>query len=1117
MFHIIIHRADETLKPSSPSCAAVKFSQGFESVKKIKKKEFDHMDEVGGGDETLPPHAWTLRPAGEPPEVSALLRASRAIIEHKGFDETARVIFQACKRAVGAASGYVAVTSDDGCQNDILFLDSGGLPCFSDSSLPMPIRGLREEAYRTGKAVYDNRFRESEWMRFMPEDHTSLENVLFAPMCLKGEVMGHLGLGNKPGGFTSEDARLATAFAEMAALAFSHSLALESVKQSEEALLQANDLVFRIVDFLPDATCVIDREGKVIAWNRAMEAISGVSAEQMIGKGDYEYAIPFYGERRPVMIDLVLNRDLAIEAGYVSFRDEGNRLISESCIPGLRSGGSYLHNTASALCDTEGKVLGAIESIRDITDKKLAEQALKESEAKHAKLFRANPIWTSISTLEDGRYIDVNDAFTRVTGFERHEVIGRASTDMGLWKNSAERLRLKTLARERGGFREEEAVFVKKNGDPMTVLWSAEVAEIQGETCLISAIQDITDRKRVEEALRKSEEKYAKLFAANPVGISVTTLGDGRFIEVNEGFEKLTGFKREELVGRTSIELGLWREPTDRNEIVKLVSEQGAFRELERTMLKRDGEIIYVLWSGETVLLDGETCMISVIQDITDRKRAEKALLTNVKLNETLLDALPSVAVLVRAETIVAANEAAKKLGGVPGRRCFSIWGKTHGPCEWCLGAEALSSGSPQRIEVEALGKVWDIHWVPIDSETYLHYAFDITEKRKTEIQLRQAQKMEAIGTLAGGIAHDFNNILGAILGYAEMMELFDVPKDSPLRNGVEQILTAGRRARDLVKQILAFSRQGPQEKMLVDMRPIAKECLKLLRASLPTTIEIRQQIGSDPGLIMADPTQIHQVIMNLATNAGHAMEEKGGVMEVAIQRTEIREDAEPGSPNLVPGTYIRLTVSDTGHGMTPHVMERIFDPYFTTKGQGKGTGLGLAVVHGIASSYGGTVKVHSEPGKGSAFHVFFPTSEGQTEQRTKSEARPLEGKERILFVDDERSLAELGRAMLVKLGYRVRVMTSSLEAFETFRAEPNSFDLLITDITMPQMTGDVLAKQVRRVRPDFPVIVMSGFSERMNQEKAKDAGIDGFISKPMMLGDLATAIREVLDKIKVK
>jgi PAS domain S-box-containing protein len=1199
-----------------------------------KRGEFVYVGESRGRDKTLSPGAWTIRPAGEPPEVSALLHASRAILEHKGFDETAEVIFHACKKAVGATSGYVALLSEDGSENEVLFLDSGGLPCSVDPSLPMPIRGLRAEAYRTGKAVYDNRFKESEWRYFMPEGHTPLENVLFAPMSLEGAVMGLLGLGNKPGGFTTEDARLASAFAEMAALAFSHSRALETIKRSEEHLRQANDRAVRIlesitegfftldqdlvvtyynraaekllgrkredilgrplfaafpeargsvfedmyrkalaekytlsfevffevspyenwyevnvfpfdggisvffrvatdrhlaedrhrsseqrlaqiIDFLPDATFVIDREGKVLAWNRAMEDLTGVGASQMIGKGNHEYALPFYGERRPVMIDLVLSRNPSVEEAYVSFKEEGNRLVSESYIPGLRPGGSYLHNTASVLYDAEENVLGAIESIRDVTDQKLAEKALQESEAKYAKLFKANPIWTSISTLEEGRFIDVNDAFTRVTGFYRDEVIGRASTDMGFYVDPADRERLVALARKQGGFWEEEVIFVKKNGELMTGLWSAEVVEIKGETCLINAIQDITDRKRAEEALRKSEEKYARLFAANPVGISVTTIEEGRFIEVNEGFERLTGFARDELLGRTSLELGLWCEPADRKEIVRLLSEKGAFRELEMTMLKKGGEMTLVLWSGERVVLDGEIAVISVIQDITDRKRVEEALRQNVRLNETLLDALPSVAMLVRAGATVAANEAAKNLGGLPGRRCFNIWGQTEGPCEWCLGNEALSSGSPQGIEVDALGKTWDIHWIPIDSETYLHYAFDITEKRKTEIQLRQAQKMEAIGTLAGGIAHDFNNILGAIIGYAEMMQMFDVPKESPLRNGLDQILTAGRRARDLVKQILAFSRQGPQEKVLVDIGPIVKECLKLLRASLPATIEIKQEIGREPGLIMADPTQIHQVIMNLATNAGHAMEEKGGVMEVYVKPTEITQGAESRSMGLAPGRYIRLTVADTGHGMTHRVMERIFDPYFTTKGQGKGTGLGLAVVHGIARSCGGGVKVSSEPGKGSAFHVFFPTAEGPAEQGGESGGRPLEGKERILFVDDEKSLAELGRAMLVRLGYRVKAMTSPLEALEAFRDEPDGYDLLVTDITMPQMTGDVLAKQVRKIRPGLPVIVMSGFSERMNQEKAKDSGIDGFISKPMLLGDLASSIRRVLDETK--
>lgn len=385
-------------------------------------------------------------------------------------------------------------------------------------------------------------------------------------------------------------------------------------------------------------------------------------------------------------------------------------------------------------------------------------------------------------------------------------------------------------------------------------------------------------------------------------------------------------------------------------------------------------------------------------------------------------------------------------------------------------------------------------------------------EKKKLKARLSQAQKMEAIGTLAGGIAHDFNNILAAIIGYAELA-ILEVPDGSKVKQDLMEIFKAGNRAKDLVQQILTFSRQSDMEKKPVRVSRIVKEALKFLRASLPTTIEIRENIEKDIGTIEADPTQIHQILMNLCTNAHHAMREEGGILEVTLTNVDMDAYTIRQYPDISSGPYVRLSVSDTGHGITPDVKERIFDPYFTTKGVGEGTGLGLAVVHGIVKDHAGAITVYSETGKGTTFHIFLPVIE-KAEEPKKETMGPLPtGHERILFIDDDPSLVEIGREILGKLGYDVVAKTSSIEALELFREQPDKFDLVITDMTMPNMTGDRLAAELMKIRPDIPTILCSGFSEKMSNEKADALGIKNFLMKPIVMKDLAKTIRKVLDE----
>jgi signal transduction histidine kinase/CheY-like chemotaxis protein len=399
-----------------------------------------------------------------------------------------------------------------------------------------------------------------------------------------------------------------------------------------------------------------------------------------------------------------------------------------------------------------------------------------------------------------------------------------------------------------------------------------------------------------------------------------------------------------------------------------------------------------------------------------------------------------------------------------------------------------------------------------------LSIGMDITKRRTAEketknleAQLRKAQKMEAIGTLAGGIAHDFNNILSAVFGYTEMA-LDKASEGTTLQGYMREVLTAGHRARDLVKQILAFSRQAEQEVLPVQVKLIAKEVIRLLRASLPTTIEIRRNFQNEQA-VLADPTQIYQVLMNLCTNAGHAMRKKGGILEISLTNVELDTEFVGKHPGLEPGPYLRLTVDDSGLGMPADVMERIFDPYFTTKVKGGGTGLGLAVVHGIVKDRGGTITVDSEPGKGATFHVYLPVIEGKAKPAAKTNLPLALGDEHILFIDDEEAIAELGKEMLERCGYKVTTLTSGIEALELFKARPDKFDLVITDLTMPNMTGKELAKEVLHDRPQIPVILCTGFSEMITEKSAKAMGIRAFLMKPLTMHDLAGTVRKLLDE----
>ena len=401
------------------------------------------------------------------------------------------------------------------------------------------------------------------------------------------------------------------------------------------------------------------------------------------------------------------------------------------------------------------------------------------------------------------------------------------------------------------------------------------------------------------------------------------------------------------------------------------------------------------------------------------------------------------------------------------------------------------------------------------ENQRYQKYLEEEVKKRTAE--LHQAQKLEAIGTLAGGIAHDFNNILAAILGYSDLA-LEAVHDNSQLKSDLQQVKTAGKRARDLVGQILAFSRKSQRERYPIQIYPAVKEALKLLRASLPTSIEVRTNIATGPEKVMADPTEIHQIIMNLCTNSFHAMQEKKGVLDVSlgpvtVEPVTVEKKEAERSRDLKPGPYLRLAVKDTGCGMERDVMDRIFDPFFTTKEEGKGTGMGLSVVHGIVKEYDGSITVSSEPAAGTTFELFFPVTDAAGPEKTEDDVPLCRGDERVLLVDDDPALAVVGERMLKYLGYHVTSFSSPVAALQAFRAAPDDFDLVITDQTMPGLLGTELATELLQVRPSLPIVLCSGYSSLLSREKVLDAGIRAFLSKPLSIHQLAIEVRKVLSE----
>ena len=780
-----------------------------------------------------------------------------------------------------------------------------------------------------------------------------------------------------------------------------------------------------------------------------------------------------------------------------------------------------------ATCGVTGVITYVIREMRRVVGQhRLAEE-------KFSKAFRACPDALIITELATGRYLEVNEGHERLTGFKREEVVGHTSVELGAFPDAAARDAVILPVRRTGSLRRQELQIKHRSGAKVDVVFSAEVFTLGGEDCVLTLLQDVTDQKRTEAALKHNEESFRSFVENAGVGVYRST-PDGRIVRANPALLRVMGFDSFEEMASRNLEAEGFAQQYPRKDFRAKLEHDGYLRGWVAAWTKKDGTTISVRESASVVRgPDGRIEFYDgIIEDNSERMRAEEALRESEERFRTLTAAAFECVVISEGGRVIDINDQGLALFGysreeMVGRPIADFVALEDRE----LVARQIRENSEQIYESRLLRKDGTV----FQAETKGRMAtiggrrlrmaaiHDITERRQSalkrqhlEEQLLQMQKMEALGTLAGGIAHDFNNILTGILANLEIAEL-DLPPEHPAYASVEAANQASRRARELVARILSFSMPKSEHRAPAPLGPVILEAVQLLRVGLPSGIEIRTRIDPKARPIDFDPGQIHQVIMNLGTNSAHALRERGGAIMMELRPVVPGDALRERHPQVRADHAVCFTLRDNGCGMTPEVLKRIFEPFYTTKEFGQGTGLGLAVVHTIMKAHNGAIVVESLPGLGTTFELYFPAAPvavPEANAGVRSARKGLEpfGHHRfVMFVDDEDTVRSIGTTLLRRLGFEPVAFSHPKAALEAFRAEPAKFAAVISDLTMPQMTGIELGKTIMRLRPDVPVILTTGYLHAEAQQNAREGGIAFVITKPFEVKELVARLREAL------
>ncbi|MFH2090906.1 MAG: PAS domain S-box protein [Pseudomonadota bacterium] len=768
---------------------------------------------------------------------------------------------------------------------------------------------------------------------------------------------------------------------------------LIKARKSEKQMQQSKENLRITLNSIGDAVIATDTNGGITQMNPVAEKLTGWSFEEALGQPlNTVFKIINAHTRKPVDSPVKKVLDFGCQVGLANHtvlisKDNREYQIADSAAP-----------IKNRLQQLEGVVL----VFRDITEEYALFEALKKSEILHRTLFEKNYNAIFFIHRQSGICLDANPAAEILTERPVDELKKLTIREFwpqfdSIWRGVGQET---DLAMDFG----EVLLYASSHAEKITRVNCVAIDEYT----IVAFIRDITQEKRAQIELINSRENFSKIFLHSPVWMLVSTIDQGRYIEVNNAFHKITGYSREEVIGKTSIDIGLWINKEDRQPFMSLLEKNGKIDAYPSSFRMKDGSIRDFLWSAVVIELEGKKCSLSTLIDITEIENTRK-------------------------------------------------------------------------------------------------------EKDRIAKQLHYAQKMEAIGTLASGIAHDFNNILSGIFGYTNLIQRnLTIPEK--VSAYITQIDSGAQRATELVRQILTYSREVEHKTSYFKIYLVIKEALKFLRSSIPSSIQIHEDICSHAAVI-ADPTQVHQVIMNLCTNASHAMQATGGILTVKL-RDHVIEENDFNHDIYKPGSYVIIEISDTGHGMDDKTLSRIFDPYFSTKKIGEGTGLGLAVVDGIIKKHNGYIKTLSKINHGTTFQILWPIAKNTGEDNWKDQIpqNVIKGTEHILIIDDEEAILNTTQKILEEEGYEITIKQDAISALECFEKSPERFALIITDMTMPSMTGTELAKKVLQSRKNVPIILCTGYNANLTESTVLEIGIKKLIYKPVRPSYLLKSIREVLD-----